>query len=86
MLATTVASSYSRSIFFDSPGSVVFSVQVGMTKAQRIAQGRKISLTMEGTLPMQIDGEPWMQASFKSFSCPLKASTTATFAQIDYTF
>uniref|UniRef100_A0A061RH00 diacylglycerol kinase (ATP) n=1 Tax=Tetraselmis sp. GSL018 TaxID=582737 RepID=A0A061RH00_9CHLO len=36
-------------------------LQVGMAQAQRLARGRHIRLRMEGTLPMQIDGEPWMQ-------------------------
>mmetsp|Transcript_35862 Transcript_35862/g.101515 ORF Transcript_35862/g.101515 Transcript_35862/m.101515 type:complete len:950 (-) Transcript_35862:353-3202(-) len=36
-------------------------LQVGMSSARRLAQGRHVRLTVEGTLPMQIDGEPWMQ-------------------------
>jgi len=36
-------------------------LQVGLSKAERLARGRHIRLVMSGTLPMQIDGEPWMQ-------------------------
>jgi diacylglycerol kinase (ATP) len=38
-------------------------IQVNLTNAIRVAQGSNISITIPRglTLPMQVDGEPWLQ-------------------------
>lgn len=34
---------------------------VGLARAQRLAQGRSVCVTTKEQLPMQVDGEPWLQ-------------------------
>ncbi|KAE9282885.1 hypothetical protein PR003_g27286 [Phytophthora rubi] len=36
-------------------------MQVGLSKAVRLCQAKSVSLTLKETLPVQIDGEPWLQ-------------------------
>ncbi|KAL4106085.1 hypothetical protein PRIC1_004139 [Phytophthora ramorum] len=36
-------------------------MQVGLSKAVRLCQARSVRLTLKETLPVQIDGEPWLQ-------------------------
>jgi diacylglycerol kinase family enzyme len=36
-------------------------MQVGLSKAVRLCQAKSISIRLKETLPMQIDGEPWLQ-------------------------
>ncbi|KAA8541014.1 hypothetical protein F0562_024848 [Nyssa sinensis] len=36
-------------------------LQVGLSRAQRLAQGRSIKIRLFAALPVQIDGEPWFQ-------------------------
>ncbi|CAL9206363.1 diacylglycerol kinase 2 isoform X1 [Musa acuminata AAA Group] len=36
-------------------------LQVGLSKARRLAQGKVIRLHMDSPFPVQIDGEPWIQ-------------------------
>lgn len=36
-------------------------MQVGLSKAVRLCQAKSISFRLKETLPMQIDGEPWLQ-------------------------
>ncbi|CAN6470071.1 unnamed protein product [Victoria cruziana] len=36
-------------------------LQVGLSRARRLAQGRSISIQLFSTFPVQIDGEPWVQ-------------------------
>lgn len=36
-------------------------MQVGLSKAVRLCQAKTVSLTLKETLPVQIDGEPWLQ-------------------------
>ncbi|CAH0517338.1 unnamed protein product [Peronospora belbahrii] len=36
-------------------------MQVGLSKAVRLCQAKSISLSLKETLPVQIDGEPWLQ-------------------------
>ncbi|XP_031489898.1 diacylglycerol kinase 1 isoform X1 [Nymphaea colorata] len=36
-------------------------LQVGLSRARRLAQGRSISIDLFSTFPVQIDGEPWVQ-------------------------
>ena len=35
--------------------------QVGLSRAQRLCQCKTVSITALEPLPMQVDGEPWMQ-------------------------
>ena len=35
--------------------------QVGLSRATRLAQGRKIKVNIHNPYPVQIDGEPWIQ-------------------------
>lgn len=44
-------------------------LQVGLSRARRIAQGQSIKLRFSGPFPVQVDGEPWVQ-----HSCTLKIS------------
>ena len=37
-------------------------LQVGLSRAVRLAQCRSLQLTAQAAMPMQIDGEPWFQA------------------------
>ncbi|KAI3717735.1 hypothetical protein L1987_69528 [Smallanthus sonchifolius] len=37
-------------------------LQVGLSRARRLAQGRAIKIQLLAQLPVQIDGEPWMQS------------------------
>ncbi|XP_076918561.1 diacylglycerol kinase 1-like [Bidens hawaiensis] len=37
-------------------------LQVGLSRARRLAQGRTIKIQLLAQLPVQIDGEPWMQS------------------------
>ncbi|KAL4566481.1 hypothetical protein LXL04_030596 [Taraxacum kok-saghyz] len=37
-------------------------LQVGLSRARRLAQGRSIKIQLLAPLPVQIDGEPWMQS------------------------
>ena len=37
-------------------------LQVGLSKAIRLTQCSSIRITTHHTLPMQLDGEPWLQA------------------------
>ncbi|OAE30071.1 hypothetical protein AXG93_1474s1170 [Marchantia polymorpha subsp. ruderalis] len=37
-------------------------LQVGLSRARRLGQGRSIKLWLSSTLPVQIDGEPWIQS------------------------
>lgn len=36
-------------------------LQVGLSRAQRLAQGQSIKIQLLAALPVQIDGEPWFQ-------------------------
>lgn len=36
-------------------------LQVGLSRAQRLAQGQSIKIQLLAALPVQIDGEPWLQ-------------------------
>ncbi|CAO2818521.1 unnamed protein product [Amaranthus hypochondriacus] len=36
-------------------------LQVGLSRAQRLAQGQNIKIQLFAALPVQIDGEPWLQ-------------------------
>ncbi|XP_010678411.2 diacylglycerol kinase 1 [Beta vulgaris subsp. vulgaris] len=36
-------------------------LQVGLSRAQRLAQGQSIKIQLFAALPVQIDGEPWLQ-------------------------
>ncbi|KAG7398072.1 hypothetical protein PHYBOEH_011803 [Phytophthora boehmeriae] len=36
-------------------------MQVGLSKAVRLCQAKSVSLSLKETLPVQIDGEPWLQ-------------------------
>lgn len=36
-------------------------LQVGLSRAQRLAQGQTIKIQLFAALPVQIDGEPWLQ-------------------------
>ncbi|GAB4845411.1 Diacylglycerol kinase [Ancistrocladus abbreviatus] len=36
-------------------------LQVGLSRAQRLAQGQSIKIQLFAVLPVQIDGEPWLQ-------------------------
>lgn len=36
-------------------------LQVGLNRAVRLAQGAQIQVTTSEELPVQIDGEPWLQ-------------------------
>lgn len=36
-------------------------LQVGLSKPVRLGQARSVRIKMKGTLPVQADGEPWMQ-------------------------
>ncbi|CEG41451.1 Diacylglycerol kinase [Plasmopara halstedii] len=36
-------------------------MQVGLSKAERLCQAKSVCLTLNETLPVQIDGEPWLQ-------------------------
>ncbi|CAH0489823.1 unnamed protein product [Peronospora farinosa] len=38
-------------------------MQVGLSNAVRLCQAKSVSLTLKETLPVQIDGEPWLQNS-----------------------
>ncbi|XP_062215320.1 diacylglycerol kinase 1-like isoform X2 [Phragmites australis] len=44
-------------------------LQVGLSRAQRIAQGQSIKIQMFAPFPVQVDGEPWVQQP-----CTLKIS------------
>ncbi|KAF6984428.1 hypothetical protein CFC21_002444 [Triticum aestivum] len=44
-------------------------LQVGLSRARRIAQGQSIKLRFSAPFPVQVDGEPWVQ-----HSCTLKIS------------
>lgn len=37
-------------------------LQVGLSKPVRLGQARRVKLRLHGTLPVQADGEPWMQS------------------------
>ncbi|KAK1407343.1 hypothetical protein QVD17_38957 [Tagetes erecta] len=37
-------------------------LQVGLSRAQRLAQGKTIKIQLLAQLPVQVDGEPWMQS------------------------
>ncbi|XP_023735396.1 diacylglycerol kinase 1 [Lactuca sativa] len=37
-------------------------LQVGLSRARRLAQGQSIKIQLLAPLPVQIDGEPWMQS------------------------
>ncbi|TDH67367.1 hypothetical protein CCR75_005940 [Bremia lactucae] len=37
-------------------------MQVGLSKAVRLCQAKTIKITLSDTLPLQIDGEPWLQS------------------------
>ncbi|KAI7741203.1 hypothetical protein M8C21_026492 [Ambrosia artemisiifolia] len=37
-------------------------LQVGLSRARRLAQGKTIKIQLLAQLPVQIDGEPWMQS------------------------
>ncbi|MFS7939673.1 putative diacylglycerol kinase (ATP) [Helianthus anomalus] len=37
-------------------------LQVGLSRARRLAQGQTIKIQLLAQLPVQIDGEPWMQS------------------------
>ena len=37
-------------------------LQVGLSKAIRLAQCRSLSITLRQALPVQVDGEPWKQS------------------------
>lgn len=37
-------------------------LQVGLSRARRLAQGQNIKIQLLAPLPVQIDGEPWMQS------------------------
>ncbi|RLN50096.1 hypothetical protein BBJ28_00008248 [Nothophytophthora sp. Chile5] len=37
-------------------------MQVGLSKAVRLCQAKSVRLRLKETLPMQIDGEPWLQS------------------------
>ena len=37
-------------------------LQVGLSKAIRLTQCSSIRITTQHALPMQLDGEPWLQA------------------------
>jgi len=36
-------------------------IKSGLSSAIRIAQGTQINLKIKAAVPMQVDGEPWMQ-------------------------
>ncbi|KAJ6375688.1 hypothetical protein OIU77_000625 [Salix suchowensis] len=36
-------------------------LQVGLSRARRLAQGQSIKIQLLAALPVQIDGEPWFQ-------------------------
>jgi len=36
-------------------------LQVGLSRAVRLAQCRAARITLRGPLPVQVDGEPWLQ-------------------------
>ncbi|CAI5743286.1 unnamed protein product [Peronospora destructor] len=38
-------------------------MQVGLSNAVRLCQAKSVSLTLKETLPVQVDGEPWLQHS-----------------------
>lgn len=37
-------------------------LQVGLSRPVRLGQARRVRIRLHGTLPVQADGEPWMQA------------------------
>ena len=41
--------------------SFVVCKQVGLSRARRLAQGQMIKIQLLAELPVQIDGEPWIQ-------------------------
>lgn len=41
--------------------SLICGQQVGLSQAQRLAQGKVVRLHIHSPFPVQIDGEPWIQ-------------------------
>ena len=50
-----------NTIFKYCPDNNVNVVQVGLSRAQRLAQGQTIKIQLLAALPVHIDGEPWFQ-------------------------
>ena len=36
-------------------------MQVGLSEPHRVGQAREVKILLSGSVPMQIDGEPWEQ-------------------------